>query len=82
MNGGVQHAVEALSEDELRTAAAGFHFFQLPEVATLLEHATSVLSIDEAAQDRQYAAIIPDDSFLFHRFAVVFAQSSNLFAPT
>lgn len=82
MNGGVHHATEALSEDERRAAAARFRFFQLHEIADLLEHATVVVSIDDTVQDGQYAAIIPSDSFLFDRVAGVFAQSSNLFAPT
>jgi len=62
MNGGIQHAIEALSDSELQTVLVAFRFFQLHEVADLLEHATLAEDIDEASQDERYAAAIPDDS--------------------
>ena len=37
MNGGVHHALEVLTPDELKAAIAGFRYFSLGAVADLLE---------------------------------------------
>lgn len=80
MNGGVQHAVEALAENDLRNAIAGFRFFQLVEAACLLERAAVVTPLDEDTLDHQYTKIIPNDSFLFQCFVAKLQHSPEVFA--
>jgi hypothetical protein len=74
MNGGVLHAVECLTPPELTDAADGYRFFDLDSVAELLVRARKLLEADEdlelheAALDKEYARLVPEDSFLVIRF--------------
>jgi hypothetical protein len=78
MNGGVHHALEVLSRDEIRAAISGFEFFSLTPVGRLLEVART---LDEEAANRQYWAFIPDDDAINGRFRVTFRSSPHAFAP-
>lgn len=78
MNGGVHHALELLSPDEIRAAISGFEFFFLAPVGRLLEVAQS---LEEEAANRQYRAIIPNDDAIDRRLRVVFGSSPHAFAP-
>lgn len=78
MNGGVHHAVEVLSEDEIRAAISGFGFFSLAAVGRLFEEAKT---LDEEAANQRYWALIPDDEAIDRRFRVVFLSSPDAFAP-
>jgi len=78
MNGGVHHALEGLSSDELRAAVAGFDYFSLASVGRLLEVAQT---LDEDEANRQYWEVIPDDDAIDRRFRVVFQSSPHVFAP-
>ncbi len=70
MNGGVLHAVEVLTPQELSDAQSGYRFYGLDGIASLLSRAKALidagqdLGFHEAQLDRQYAEIIPDDGFL------------------
>ena len=74
MNGGVLHAVECLTVSELYDAEAGYRFYDLDGVASLLSRARTIfetgedLGSHEQRLDRQYAAMIPSDSSLVERF--------------
>jgi hypothetical protein len=74
MNGGVLHAVECLTASELSDAGAGYRYYGLDGVASLLSHARKIFETDhdleshEQELDRQYAAMIPSDSSLVERF--------------
>ena len=81
MNGGVEHAVEALTQSGLQDAVAAFRFFDLNDAAGLLELASTVRAFDQTVHDEQYARIIPDDSLLFDRFVAKLEQFPVLFAP-
>ena len=78
MNGGVHHALEVLSQEEIRTAIAGFEFFSLSPVGQLLEVAQT---LEEEAANRQYWALIPDDARIQARFRILFQSSPYAFAP-
>jgi hypothetical protein len=81
MNGGVHHAVEAMSQTELSDAAAGFRFFRFGDVATLLEEVAEGRGQSEETADQQYATSIPEDAVLTNRFEEVLVASPELFAP-
>ena len=87
MNGGVLHAVECLTADELSDAEAGYRFFGLDDIASLLSRARRIL---EAGEDlgthelpliEEYGRIIPSDGFLAECFETRFAASRPDFAP-
>jgi hypothetical protein len=78
MNGGVHHALEVLSHEEIRAAISGFRFFSLAPVGQLLDAAHT---LDEEAANRQYWAIVPDDDAIRRRFLVTFRSATDAFAP-
>ncbi len=78
MNGGVHHALEMLSPDEVQAAAAGFRMFSLGAVAELLETA---MGLDEKTADRRYWDVVPDDGVINERFSAIFRSSPDAFAP-
>jgi hypothetical protein len=78
MNGGVLHAVECLSSEQLTAAKAGYTYFGFDAIADLITSAERAinegqdLEAREAILDQQYWAVIPDDgalskSFEWHR---------------
>jgi len=88
MNGGVLHAVELLAPDELSDAQSGYRFYGLDEIASLLSRAKTLLEADdgldahEAQLDREYAEIVPDDTFLVKRFEKHFEANQAEYAPS
>jgi hypothetical protein len=74
MNGGVLHATECLSDEDLSDAISGFKFYGLDEVASVLLTGKEVLKMDtdieteEGRLDDQYTALVPDDNSLVARF--------------
>lgn len=80
MNGGVEHALESLSPDEMEAAIAGYRYFALAEVAQLLEDA-SLQKLDLEDADRRYSQLVPDDAVLAEQFEVIYARSGNAFSP-
>jgi hypothetical protein len=87
MNGGVLHAVECLTAEELTDAEAGYRFYGLAAVASLLSRARKLfetgddLERNEQQLDGQYADMIPSDSSLVERFEKRLKSSPSDFAP-
>jgi hypothetical protein len=87
MNGGVLHAVECLTATELSDAEAGYRFYGLDRVASLLSRARTVfetgddLGSHEQQLDRQYAAMIPSDSSLVERLGKRLESHPSDYAP-
>jgi hypothetical protein len=87
MNGGVLHAVECLAASELSDAEAGYRFFGLDGVASLLSRARTILEtgddlgVYEQQLDGQYADLIPSDSSLIERFKKHLKSNSSDYAP-
>jgi hypothetical protein len=87
MNGGVLHAIECMTADELSDAEAGYRFFGLDGVASLLSRARPIfeagddLGSHEQQLDGEYAHMIPSDSLLVDRFKARLKSSLSDFAP-
>jgi hypothetical protein len=70
MNGGVLHAVECLSPEELADAKVGYRYFGIEAAITTLASAVAVWDsgedpeIHESELDQSYSDAIPDDEFL------------------
>ena len=88
MNGGVLNAVEIYYEsaDEMTAAIAGFLYFGLPGVVSLLAEATELFLADEELEkhevelDNRYWALVSDDA-LTARFEAVLLANPSAFAP-
>jgi hypothetical protein len=87
MNGGVLHAVECMTADELSAAQAGYRYFGLGEVASLLGRARGIfdtaddLGSHEQQLDSEYAQLVPSDSLLVERFDQQLKACPSDFAP-
>jgi hypothetical protein len=79
-NGGVWHAVDSMSPDQLATASDAYGFFGLPEVAELLQTPPDASEAEFDIAERRYGELIPTDDVLVDRFKTVFAASRDLFA--
>lgn len=82
MNGGVDHAFEVLSSEELESALKGFRYFDLDAVAKLLESAKRPITEAEVERlNTRYAAAVPNDSTLMHAFHLKLLAAPDSFAP-
>ena len=87
MNGGVLHAVECLTAEELTDAEAGYRYVVLGEVASLLSRARKLFETGEDLErhqqqlDREYADLIPSDSSLVECFEKRLQANPSDFAP-
>ncbi|MEJ0049084.1 MAG: hypothetical protein WDN04_25455 [Rhodospirillales bacterium] len=89
MNGGVLHALECLTPQELEAAISGYRFFGFDNVGDLLIEARLAtetsdedeLDLLEAKLDNLYGDLIPTDSTLDDRFEVHFRGNPTHFAP-
>lgn len=86
MNGGVLHAIEYLSPDELVSAQSGYRFFGFGIIADLIATASKALIRDqdldslEESLDLDYHAAIPVDATLALAFEEYFKSFPNNFA--
>lgn len=82
MNGGVFHAVEAVTEAELRASCAAFKYFGFAEVADLLEAAASEAETDESEErlNDKYGRLV-DDTAIGQRFRETLSRNRELYAP-
>jgi hypothetical protein len=87
MNGGVLHALQCLTPNQVNGAIAGFRFFGLVATAKLLERSQTVAREEEAqvgsetAIDQDYCSEVPDDTSLVERFEACFRERPTDFAP-
>ena len=82
MNGGVAHAIELLSKEELAAAISGFNYFALPAAAQALS--VPFPSQDETlnAADQDYWRAVPNDDTLLHAFRLNLLSTPEAYAPT
>jgi len=80
MNGGVGHALGALSSDELEAATKGYRFFGLNDVASLLEDSLTATEDQVEQADACYGAHIPSDKTLVDRFEALYSASPQAFS--
>lgn len=92
MSGGVLHAYEVLSAEELERAREGFMWLALPEVAQFMEDAArSIAEIDwdddaagdalEASTTDSYDRVLPSDQALEDAFRRQLDQRPEAFSP-
>ena len=93
MNGGVLHAFEVLSVQELGAAREGFAWLGLTDVSAFLDRTAATLAdtdegdddaIDalEAAADEEYERLLPDDDADVERaFRARLAERPDAFRP-
>jgi hypothetical protein len=88
MNGGVLHAVECLAGNEFSEAEAGYRYFGLDSVASILTRAKSILDSGEDTEDYEvdldesYYESVPDDDFLLTTFKNHFRANPSEYLPT
>jgi hypothetical protein len=82
MNGGVRHAMKAVTKAELHASCAGFRYFGFSEVAELLEAASKDERRDkpEGRLDGAYGELV-DDAAITDRFANHMRRNRELYAP-
>jgi hypothetical protein len=87
MNGGVLHAVECMTVEEQSDAEAGYQYYGLAEIASLLSRARVIfeagddLEGHEQQLDGNYTRTVPSDSSLVERFEKGLKTSPSDFAP-
>jgi hypothetical protein len=87
MNGGVLHAVECMTSEELSDAQAGYRFYGLDDVASLLFRARGIFEVaddlgsHEQQFDGEYAQFIPSDCSLVEWFELRLKSTPSHFAP-
>jgi chloramphenicol 3-O-phosphotransferase len=86
MNGGLHHALEVLSPEQVDIAAEGLIYFHLDAVARLIGKVRSESSLrerndtSEAEANGLYAALIPDDNVIAREFERRYAESPEEFS--
>lgn len=92
MNGGLLHAVEVLTESEVRFAEGALRFFDLSSAADVVQWAHNELQalddddIDavellEAEADRRYYVAVADGAVVERHFRSEFEAHPEAFAP-
>src|SRR5262245_65467162 len=69
MNGGLDHALDVLTAEDFASAADGFRYLQLSDVAELVEQAQAAPGDELLEQlDARYNALIPRDQVIGEKF--------------
>lgn len=78
-NGGLGHAFDVLSEEELAAAINGFRFFGFREIAHLLERAAPLSEPEQEQLSGEYYDL-ESDAKTFEAFEILFRTRPELFA--
>jgi hypothetical protein len=82
MSGGLDHALDVLTPEDFASAASGFRYLQLSDVAELVELAQGGPTDDLLEQlDARYSALIPRDQVISDQFKALLQQRPDDFAP-
>ena len=82
MSGGLDHALDVLTPEDFASAADGFRYLQLNDVAELVEQAKGAPSDHLAEElDARYSAVIPQDHVISDRLEALLQQRPDDFAP-
>src|SRR6185295_1996960 len=69
MSGGLDHALDVLTPEDFASAASGFRYLQLSDVAELVELAQGAPTDDLLEElDVRYSALIPRDQVIGDQF--------------
>ena len=82
MNGGVAHAHEVLSPEELAAAISGFNYFAIPAAAHVLALPSPDTENASEMADHAYWRAVPSDAALTHAFRIKLLSHPEAFAPT
>jgi hypothetical protein len=81
MSGGLDHALDVLTPEDFASAASGFRYLQLSDVAELVELAQGAPTDDLLEQrDARYNALIPRDQVISDQFEALLQQRPDDFA--
>ena len=80
MNGGVEHAIECMSRDELADSIAGFKYFGFLAAANALSQPPSNMEDSEELLNSTYWQAVPDDSALVLAFHVKLLATPDAFS--
>jgi hypothetical protein len=83
MSGGLDHTLGVLTPEALASAADGFRYLLLGDVAELVEQAHDAAGDDDLLDelDARYSALIPRDQVIGDQFEALLQQRPNDFAP-
>ena len=87
MNGGVLHAIELMTRDELDSAVAGYRFFDFPAASDLLIlvryalESETITDSDDQMLNAEYLRLIPTDETLTQRFEKHYATNPSVYSP-
>ena len=87
MNGGIHHAIECLTPEELSAAIDGISYFDFDEMAEWLRNASSDPLLKEWTDNTEtpaifrYAEYVPDDAHFAARFETIYRDRPSDFAP-
>jgi hypothetical protein len=82
MSGGLDHALDVPTPEDFASAAAGFRYLQLSNVADLFEQAQGAPGDDLLEElDARYNALIPRDQVIGDQFEALLQQRPDDFAP-
>ena len=81
MNGGIGHAVEALTRDEFDAGVRGYQYFGLDAVALVVGRAVGANDDEMESLDYEYGALVPDDATLVAAFEKHLTSFPESFSP-
>lgn len=82
MSGGLDHALDVLTPEDFASAAGGFRYLQLSDVAELVEQVQGAPSDDLLEElDARYRALIPRDQVIGDQFEALLQQRPGDFTP-
>ena len=81
MNGGLDHALEALSKEEFTKGIEEDRFFGLSNVASILEKMRNAKEFEYDSLDKEYGLAVPNDSTLVRAFERKLLSSPEAFSP-
>jgi hypothetical protein len=81
MNGGVLHALEVLTSQELSNSIASYRYFGLGAAAQVLAHHYEDSDESEISSNFAYRQAVPNDEALLHAFRIKLVGCPEAFAP-
>ncbi len=81
MNGGIDHALNVVSEEDYYNGMLGYRYFNFSNVVNLLEKARNVPESELENIDEDYENIVTDDDVLVRAFKSKINLSPNDFSP-
>ena len=85
MSGGIDHAFDVLTSDQIAAAADGYRYLELQPIADLIGHVPAAIADEDDDRieelDNEYGELVPLDQTLVERFEAALQRSPEDFAP-